>query len=282
MARIRTIKPEFFTSEDIVSLSPLARLLYIAMWCEADKAGRLVWKPRTFKLRYLPGDACDVETLCAEIVAAKLVIPYGAGYAYIPRFTRHQHINPRESESVLPLPECADEELTRGDASARVDDAQGGREGKGREGISVPEGTDGVPPAPDGEQKQKSPADMVKADLWEAAVSVLEAGGCPKSQCRTFMGKLVTDYTLPTVQQAVAAAVSAQPADAREYLKATCQRLKGERKDPVTVPSAEADKTAAALAADARRFEAVKADPIEQARIAETIQRARAAIKAVA
>jgi len=52
VARIRTIKPEFFTSEDIVSLAPLTRLLYIALWCEADKEGRLAWKPLTFKLRY--------------------------------------------------------------------------------------------------------------------------------------------------------------------------------------------------------------------------------------
>jgi hypothetical protein len=43
VARIRTIKPEFFTSEDIVSLPPLTRLLYIALWCEADKEGRLAW-----------------------------------------------------------------------------------------------------------------------------------------------------------------------------------------------------------------------------------------------
>ncbi len=31
MARIRTIKPEFFTSEDVVALSPLARLLFISV-----------------------------------------------------------------------------------------------------------------------------------------------------------------------------------------------------------------------------------------------------------
>ena len=65
--------------------------------------------------------------------------------------------------------------------------------------------------------------------MWKAAVSVLEHGGCPTSQCRTFMGKLAQDYSFPIVKQAVEAAVSAQPADAREYLKATCQRLKGER-----------------------------------------------------
>lgn len=105
MARIRTIKPEFFTSEDIVSLSPLARILYIATWCEADKEGRLVWKPRTFKMRYLPGDDCDIDAVCAELVSARLVILYGDGFAYIPGFSKHQHVNPRESKSVLPAPD---------------------------------------------------------------------------------------------------------------------------------------------------------------------------------
>ena len=149
MARIRTIKPEFFTSEDIVSLSPMARLLYIATWCEADREGRLVWKPKTFKLRYLPADNCDPDALADELVQAKLVVPYGAGLAFIPSFTRHQHLNPRESASALPSPE----ELTRGHASARVKsriDAQGGREGKGKEGEEEPNGSS----APIAERRQ--------------------------------------------------------------------------------------------------------------------------------
>lgn len=138
MARIRTIKPEFFTSEDIVELSPMARLLYIATWCEADREGRLTWKPRTMKLRYFPADDCDIDALARELVASGLVIPYGDGLAYIPAFGKHQHVNPRESASDLPDP---GENSTRHDASARVSDtslrvnhAQGGREGKGREG----------------------------------------------------------------------------------------------------------------------------------------------------
>lgn len=104
MARIRTIKPEFFTSEDIVSLSPLARLLYIALWCEADKEGRLNWKPKTFKMRYLPGDRCDIDALCNELVSVGVVVLYGEGLAHIPGFSKHQHVNPRESKSDLPEP----------------------------------------------------------------------------------------------------------------------------------------------------------------------------------
>jgi hypothetical protein len=105
VARIRTIKPEFFTSEDIVAMSPLARLLYVALWCEADKEGRLVWKPKTFKMRYLPADDCSIEALCDELTGSGMVKLYGSGYAWIPGFSRHQHVNPRESASDIPAPE---------------------------------------------------------------------------------------------------------------------------------------------------------------------------------
>lgn len=104
MARIRTIKPEFFTSEDIVALSAFARLLYQGLWCEADREGRLRWRPLTFKMRYLPADDVDIKSLCDELLAQGLVVLYGDGLAYIPSFTRHQHINPREAASVLPAP----------------------------------------------------------------------------------------------------------------------------------------------------------------------------------
>ncbi len=107
MSRIRTIKPEFFTSEDIVSLTPLARLFYVSLWCEADREGRLEWKPRTFKMRYLPADDCDVVALGDELIEMGLVRLYevdGKTYAVIPQFTRHQVINNREQESDLPEP----------------------------------------------------------------------------------------------------------------------------------------------------------------------------------
>jgi hypothetical protein len=123
MARIRTIKPDFFTSDDICALTPLARLLYVGLWCEADRAGRLVWMPRVFKRRYLPDDAVDIESLAGELLTRGLVVLYGEGLAHIPTFSRHQHVNPREAASKLPSPD--------GDASARADDAQGGRERKG-------------------------------------------------------------------------------------------------------------------------------------------------------
>jgi hypothetical protein len=137
-----------------------------------------------------------------------------------------------------------------------------GREGKGegRDISSEANASDGAAP-PASAAKPKTAEDMAKAELWRAAVSVLEQGGCPPSQCRTFMGKLVGDYTFAVVQKAVAAAVNEQPADAREYLKATCMRLKGDRSDPITVPSKDLEKSAEMLA----EFERHKAEAMTPA-----------------
>lgn len=134
MARIRTIKPEFFTSEDVVALSPMARLLYIASWCEADRAGRMEWKPGTMKLRYFPGDNCDVAALADELVARGMIVLYevdGTQYAEIPSFEKHQIINNRESASVLPKNPHAS--VTR---DARVK-AEGRKERKGGRVVSL-------------------------------------------------------------------------------------------------------------------------------------------------
>lgn len=132
MARIRTIKPEFFTSESILSVSPLARLFFIGLWCEADRDGRLKWKPKTLKFRYLPADDVDIESLSEELVDEGMINIYsvdGDEYCEIPSFTSHQVINNREKDSELP-PNESHASTTR---QPRVK-AEGRKEGKGREG----------------------------------------------------------------------------------------------------------------------------------------------------
>ena len=158
MARIRTIKPDFFTSEDVVRLSPLARLLFVATWLESDREGRFVWRPKTLKLRYLPGDDCDIEALANELLDTGLIITYdidGQTFAEIPTFTKHQVINNRESASTIPQ-RVSDALRTRG---LHVTDATPtplmGKEGKGRESTRTRHVTrDGV--------------DEGFADFWEA------------------------------------------------------------------------------------------------------------------
>lgn len=140
MARIRTIKPEFFTSADIVSLSPLARLFYVSLWCEADREGRLAWNTRTLKMRYLPGDDCDVQELADELINAGMIRLYEVGgkmFAFIPTFKHHQTINNREADSVLPEPPEGVDSAFSADASVTRESGgswEGRKEGKGKEG----------------------------------------------------------------------------------------------------------------------------------------------------
>lgn len=155
MARIRTIKPEFFTDEDMVDMTPLARLLYIALWCEADREGRLEWKLKTLKWKYLPADDCDIQCIAKELTDAGKIVTYTAedgDYAVIPAFNKHQHINTREAASKLPAPTGSKRVRARATtvqepaiASEPTDLSRGegeGRELEGKEKESPSEGID--------------------------------------------------------------------------------------------------------------------------------------------
>lgn len=106
MARIRTIKPSFFTSEDICRVPPLARLLFQGLWIEADRDGYLADSPFQLKTRLLPADECDVDALLWLLVAAKLIRRYtaanGRHYIQILTFIEHQRPHPKEPKSAIP------------------------------------------------------------------------------------------------------------------------------------------------------------------------------------
>lgn len=169
MARIRTIKPEFFTSDDVCALSPLARLLFIGCWCEADREGRLEWRPRTLKRKYLPEDDCDADAVCSELVSRGLIVLYEQGFAYVSGFAKHQVINLREAQSKLPEPPAV---TCNAHASPAITPGKG-KEGKGKE-----EQPNGCSPAERGKPKRKTrlPED------WSATAELLDyarAQGCP-------------------------------------------------------------------------------------------------------
>lgn len=176
MARIRTIKPEFFTSADVTSMSPLARLLFIGLWGIADREGRMKWRPADFKLQVLPGDVCDIQSLCDEIIERGMVVLYGDGFAYIPSFLDHQSINPRETISKLPPPDAP---VTRAHASNLDVHAQRGREGKGKEGKDTEAKASGAE-APE--------VDLVKV-LFDEGVKLLTDTGTPEPQARSLIGR---------------------------------------------------------------------------------------------
>lgn len=143
MARIRSIKPEFFRHEALYEAEresglPL-RLAFAGLWTAADREGRFRWAPRALKLDCLPYDEVDFSRVLDALTTRGFLVKYavnGVEYGVIPSFTTHQVINNRESPSNLPEPN-ENNTLTRGprvphaSATPLVQD-QG--EGKGKEG----------------------------------------------------------------------------------------------------------------------------------------------------
>ena len=95
MARLRTIKPEFWSDERVGECSPMARLVFIASWNFADDYGGLDRSPKQLKAQAFPYDAIDVEPLVQELIRMGLFIEYtveGKNYLHINGFLKHQRV----------------------------------------------------------------------------------------------------------------------------------------------------------------------------------------------
>jgi len=146
--RIRTIKPEFFHHEGLFEAEletklPL-RVAFAGLWCIADREGRFKWEPRRIGVQVLPYDAVDFSRVLDALATRAFVLKYRVGdacFGWIPSFLKHQVINNRESQSILPDPEgnieqtpINTEEIDACPTRAPRDDHAGQGEGKGREG----------------------------------------------------------------------------------------------------------------------------------------------------
>ena len=70
MARARNIKPAFFSNEILAELPPLARLLFIGLWCLADRKGRLQDRPKRIKHELLGYDdvtSAEVDQMLQQL-----------------------------------------------------------------------------------------------------------------------------------------------------------------------------------------------------------------------
>ena len=133
MARIRTVKPEFWTDEKVVELSAFARLLFIGLWNFCDDDGRMVYSPKRIKMQIFPADNMDISELFGELRRASLISVYqfdSVEYLQVDKFTKHQKIDKRTA-SKLPAPPTSAESprITPTDSN--------GREGNGKENTTA-------------------------------------------------------------------------------------------------------------------------------------------------
>jgi len=79
MARIRTVKPEFWTSEQIAECSTITRLLFIGMWNFCDDGGNHPASLKSLKMQVFPSDdiqLSEIGTMIDELVKNELITQY--------------------------------------------------------------------------------------------------------------------------------------------------------------------------------------------------------------
>lgn len=161
MARIRTTKPEFWTSDKVAECDPLTRLMFIGMWNFADDEGRMEDKPKQIKMRIFPGDDISAEEIAGmlqELSRNQLILLYtveNKGYIQVKGWDHQKISKPLASKfpAYVESPPGALPERTGKKAP----------EGKGRDS-SEPDNSDSSepdPPTPKGEME------ALRDELWK-------------------------------------------------------------------------------------------------------------------
>lgn len=169
MARIRTIKPDFFRHEglqdlEIANPGMYPMMVFEGLWGHCDSKGRFEWRPRQLKLDILPFLPFDMAETLLILEQSGMVNHYtidGKEYGEISTFEKHQRLSGKELTEGEKFPPCNSEAIVKQQGSVReIPESQ---EGKGREG-------NGVNPAP------KKPArfdpmaidlpDCIPEDAW--------------------------------------------------------------------------------------------------------------------
>jgi hypothetical protein len=136
MARIRTIKPDFFFDEKITELDHKARLAFIGLWCYADKEGKMEDKPKVLKAKLFPYENIDFDKILTALADVNMISRYvveGKNFLIINNFQKHQRPHHTEKKSEIPdFNGIITVKDPLQDGEEKV-----GKEGKGKEGKGV-------------------------------------------------------------------------------------------------------------------------------------------------
>lgn len=198
MARIRSIKPEFWTSEQVMNCSPMARLLFIGLWNFCDDAGNHVASAKTIKANVFPGDdimSSSIQGLLDELSSNGLIAYYSFENKDFLHVTGWHHQKIERPTYKHPPFKPGDSAPTRRalDESSPPEGSGVDKEGKGKENVSpVGDTTAGAVPgkaAPTAEPAEPEPAGLAPAEaLFQVAVPWFVARGVRDSSARSLLG----------------------------------------------------------------------------------------------
>lgn len=135
MARIRTIKPEFWVDDVMVELPLEVRLLFIGLWNFADDEGFLEDKPRRIKMQIFPADDVLIEDSLSALCDSGRLHAFDSDQGpllQVANWVRHQKINrPTPTRFTGITPRNRPSSLSAHDTSVST---HAGKERKGKEG----------------------------------------------------------------------------------------------------------------------------------------------------
>ena len=152
MARIRSIKPQFFGSGTTSRLSLEARLVAIGLISMADDDGRLFGSVKAISAYVFPHDdipAAKITKWLRELTSEAYLVLYevdGLQYGWLPKFREHQRINkptpstlppPPSAESLRTLSRSGSTPTTQGKGMERGMEGNGERNGEREDGSVV-------------------------------------------------------------------------------------------------------------------------------------------------
>jgi hypothetical protein len=105
MPRARNIKPSFFDNDLLAECAMSARMLFIGLWCVADRDGRLEDRPRKIKAEIFPYDDIETDELLQSLHDRGFIIRYeanGVKCIQVKNFAKHQKPHRNEKSAGLP------------------------------------------------------------------------------------------------------------------------------------------------------------------------------------
>jgi hypothetical protein len=240
MARIRTVKPEFFQQEELAQCSPHARLLAIAILqlCDANGVFRLV--PMQVHAHAFPWEAeVNIRSLLGELESVGYLETYTVGgkeYGYVDGFRRHQRLSGKEAQAggYYPLKNKQSQEDKQ---SANTDVSQGAFQGssgeaavkhlggqeQGNRGIGKTHSNEcGSAAAADDQGASEEAADPIK-QLFDTGVAILCEAGVSKKNARSKIGHWRKSYQDGPILNALIEARKNSAVEPIAYVEKTLQ-----------------------------------------------------------
>lgn len=254
MARIRSIKQDFFLNEELATVSSDARLLAIGLWTIADKSGRLEDRPLKIKAQLFPYHDVNISALLDELDQQGIgfVQRYeveGKSYIQVKNFEKHQKPHPREPDSNIPPPKAVKDpgpavelhgSTAMHDASAVESPASedctetstrgsSGRNGSGN-GYGSGDGNGDLGSSVDGNGYGDSakagasaggiPKGVSLEDfrIWKLGVEWLKSSGDTERNARSFLGQQIQAFGKTAVALAVTEGMAQEAVEPKSYI----------------------------------------------------------------